>query len=120
MLLSPQKDQWLEAVEKEVNSLMMMGTWTPVNQEPKNAVKSKWVFKVKYNSNGSVERFKARLVAKGFTQVQGVDYEETFAPVVRMDTFRLLISYATQHNLPIIHMDVETAFLNGDLEEEIY
>ena len=121
MLKSPQKEQWMEAIESEIQSLESMNTWSLVeNRDRRAAIKSKWIFKVKYNALGAVERFKARLVAKGFTQTKGVDYEETFAPVVRHETLRYLISYATQRNLPMIHMDVETAFLNGELEEELF
>jgi hypothetical protein len=98
-----------------------MGTWKIVPR-PKNkpVVKNKWVFDLKTNELGEVVRYKARLVAKGFTQTQGIDYDETFAPVLRGESLRYLISYAAENNLEIHHMDVETAFLNGDLSEEIY
>jgi hypothetical protein len=98
-----------------------MGTWSQVSKpKDKPIIKSKWIFKVKYNPNGTIDRYKARLVAKGYTQTKGIDYEETFAPVVRHETMRYLFAYATQRKLPIIAMDVETAFLNGELEEEVY
>ena len=75
---------------------------------------------MKYGSNGKVERFKARLVAKGYVQQYGIDYEETFSPVVRFSSIRLLLAYAVQNEILVHQMDVVTAFLNGKLEEEIY
>jgi hypothetical protein len=121
MEASPQREKWLEAVNAELKSLNEMNTWTQVAKSPEQKViNSKWIFKVKYKPNGQVERFKARLVAKGFMQREGIDYGETFAPVVRGETLRFLISYATQNRLEMDQMDVETAFLNGELEETVY
>ena len=79
----------------------------------------RWLFNYKYNAAGEVERSKARLVAQGYTQREGIDYHETYAPVVRMASIRVLLSIAAIHNLEIHQMDVKTAFLNGDLHEEI-
>lgn len=81
---------------------------------------SKWVFKVKYDENGTVTKYKARLVAKGFTQKYGVDYDEVFAPVARSTTLRVLLCVAGERDYFVKHFDVKTAFLNGDLKEEIY
>jgi len=80
----------------------------------------KWVFKVKHRSDGRVERFKGRLVAKGFSQRRGIDYFETYSPVVRFSSIRALIAFAVQNGMCIHQMDVVTAFLNGDLHEDIY
>ena len=79
-----------------------------------------WVYKKKTNAEGEVERYKARLVVKGYKQKEGIDYDEVFAPVTRMETIRLLISLAAQHRWTILQMDVKSAFLNGVLEEEVY
>ena len=84
------------------------------------AVGSKWVFKVKLGADGSVERYKARLVAQGFTQKYGSDYDETFCPVVRQESLRVLIAPSVQYGLKLHQVDVTTAFLNGDFDEEVY
>ena len=78
------------------------------------------MFKLKHAADGTVERFKARLVAKGYTQKYGIDYDETSSPVVRFSSIRLLLAFAVQNDLLIHQMDVETTFLNGKLDEEIY
>ena len=80
----------------------------------------KWIFKKKMNAQGEIERYKARLVAKGYKHKAGIDYNEVFAPVVRMETIQLLISQAAQFRWQIFQMDVKSAFLNGVLEEKIY
>jgi hypothetical protein len=112
---------WLEAIEKEMKSLDEMNTWKIVTP-PKDAkiVKSKWIFKLKRLPNGEIDKFKARLVAKGFTQTEGVDYFETFSPVIRQSTIRYLLALVVRHKLSIHHMDINTAFLTAELEETIY
>lgn len=112
---------WKRAMDEEMASHAKHGTWQLI--EPPNGRKildNRWVYRVKTNPDGSVERFKARLVAKGYTQTAKIDYEETFSPVCRYDTIRALIATAAKENLELFQIDVETAFLYGDLTEEIY
>ena len=120
-LESPDKSKWKEALDIEYKSLVDYNTWElvepPIGQ---NIVDSKWVFKVKYNADGSIERYKARLVAKGFTQKAGIDFEETFSPVVRYTSIRTLLAIVNQLDLELHQMDVSTAFLNGKMKENIY
>jgi hypothetical protein len=120
-LSSKYSKEWKAAADLEYESLIENETWDLVElPEGRTPIGSKWVFKVKYDSEGGVERFKGRLVAKGFAQKYGVDYQDTYAPVVRFSTIRTLLAFAIQHNMTIHQMDVVTAFLNGSLEEEIY
>ena len=113
--------QWKEAMESEYLSLMQNDTWELVPPpEGQSIVGSKWVLKVKRNADGIVDRFKARLVAQGYTQTQCVDYNEVYAPVARYSAIRSLLALANAHDLEIHQMDVKTAFLNGNLDYDIY
>ena len=112
---------WKEATNSEYDSLISNHTWDLVPlPKGKNVVGSRWVFKVKCGADGSVERFKARLVAQGYSQSLGVDYQEVFSPVVRYSSIRSLLAVANIRDWEIHQMDVKTAFLQGDLDEEIY
>lgn len=108
-------------MQEEMNAIEKNDTWElatlPKGNKPFGV---KWVYKKKMNAQGEIERYKARLVAKGYKQKAGIDYEEVFAPVARMETIRLLISLAAQNKWSIFQMDVKSAFLNGVLEEEVY
>jgi len=120
-LHSDQRTQWIKAMENEIQSLHDNQTWElvdlPVN---KKAIPSKWVYKTKNNPDGTIERYKARLVIKGCAQKKGIDYDQTFSPVVRNTTIRTLLSVAASERMHLLQFDVSTAFLYGDLQEEIY
>ena len=120
-LASEHSKGWKAAADSKYKSLMENETWELV-ELPKDweAIGCKWVFKVKHTSEGKVERFKGRLVAKGYAQKYGIDYDETFSPVVRFSSIRSLLAFAVQNNMLIHQMDIVTAFLNGELDEEIY
>ena len=112
---------WKEAVNDEMESIMGNNTWILTDLPPGcKPLGCKWIFKRKMKIDGTIEKFKARLVIQGFRQKPGVDYFDTYAPVARITTIRLLIALAAIHNLVIHQMDVKTAFLNGKLEEEVY
>jgi hypothetical protein len=109
-------DQWTDACQYEIDALAKNKTWELVDLPPGHkAVKSKWVFKLK--SDGC---YRARLVAKGFTQIPGIDYDETFSPVARFESLRLLLALAALEDWEIHQMDIKSAFLNGVLDKEIY
>ena len=118
---SSDHDKWEEAMKNEIDSLQLNETFDLVDlPEGRKPVSSKWVFKKKFNKSGEIDRFKARLVARGFSQVQGIDYEETFSPVVKIQTVLAILALVNAKGYEIHQMDVDTAFLYGSLEEEIY
>ena len=86
----------------------------------RNIIKTKWIFKIKRNSKNEPERYKARLVAKGYDQEKGIDYDETFAPVFKQQSLKLILAIAINEGLTIHQIDISTAFLYGELKEEIY
>jgi hypothetical protein len=118
---TPQAVQWKAAMQAEIDSLHAAGTYelAPLPTGHR-AIGCKWVLKAKRNAAGAVVKYKARLVAKGFAQRYGVDYEETYAPVCRIGSIRVLIALAAHYDWEIHHMDVTSAFLNGDLAETVY
>ena len=120
-MLDIDSQKWVEAMRAEMDSMETNGVWTLV--DPPSGVKAigyKWIYKRKKGPDGKVETFKARLVAKGYTQKEGIDYEETFSPVAMLKSIRILLAVAAYHDYEIWQMDVKTAFLNGDLTEDIY
>jgi hypothetical protein len=112
---------WRQAMEEEMTALDRNHTWALVDRPPGlKPVGCRWVFAVKYHPDGTIERYKARLVAKGFTQTYGIDYEETFAPVAKISSVRVLISLAAIHHWPLYQLDIKNAFLHGDLQQPVY
>jgi hypothetical protein len=112
---------WQKAMMFEIDALQTNRTWSLVKLPPgKRVVGCKWVYRVKLKADGSIERYKARLVAKGFTQTEGVDFFETFSLVAKLTTLRLLLSLATTNNWMLQQLDINNAFLHGDLHEEVY
>jgi hypothetical protein len=112
---------WDTTMNEEYRSLMANDTWDLLCiPKGRKLIRCKWVYRTKYASNGSVERHKARLVAKGFSQVEGIDYNETFAPVPKMNSIHLVLALAASHKWQVHQMNVKSAFLHGDLQEEIY
>jgi high-affinity K+ transport system ATPase subunit B len=118
---SPHSSKWVEAMEDEMKSMSSTNVWD-LEEIPKGAkiVGCKWVYKTKFDSNGNVEKYKARLVAKGFTQREGVDYNDIFSLVSFKDSFRIIMALVAHFDLELHQMDVNTIFLNGDLQENVY
>ncbi|KAK1670678.1 hypothetical protein QYE76_058837, partial [Lolium multiflorum] len=120
-MMSPDSNKWQEAMKSEMGSMYDNKVWTLVDlPDSRKAVENKWIFKRKTDADGNITVYKARLVAKGFRQIQGVDYDETFSPVAKLKSVRILLAIAAFFDYEIWQMDVKTAFLNGDIEEELY
>jgi histone deacetylase 1/2 len=113
--------KWCDAMDAEYQALLKNRTWHLVPRpKGKNIIGCKWVYKVKRKADGIVDRYKAGLVAKGFKQRYGIDYEDTFSPVVKAATIRLILSIAVSKGWSMRQLDVQNAFLHGMLEEEVY
>ena len=120
-MASPEAAKWQEAMDSEIKSMYDNHVWNLVDHTPgRKTVGCKWIFKKKTDMNGNVHTFKSRLVAKGYTQIQGIDYDETFSPVAKIKFIRILLAIATFHDYEIWQMDVKTAFLNGKLDEDVF
>ncbi|KAJ0444187.1 putative RNA-directed DNA polymerase [Helianthus annuus] len=116
-----QSKNWREAMKSEMDALRKNVTWEKcIIPEGKKPVGCRWVFTIKHNPDGTIERYKARLVAKGYTQTYGIDYSETFSPAAKINTIRVLFSIAANKQWPLHQFDVKNAFLHGELEEEVY
>ncbi|CAL9016478.1 unnamed protein product, partial [Prunus brigantina] len=112
---------WQKAMEIEMEMIEKNETWELVDRpSAKPVIGVKWVYKTKLNLDGSIQKHKARLVVKGYAQKPGIDFNETFAPVARLDTIRTLIALAAQKGWKLYQLDVKSAFLNGVLKEEVY
>jgi hypothetical protein len=111
----------MNAMTKEYQSIIKNDVWEVV-PKPKNedVVSSKWIYKIKHATDGSIEKYKARIVARGFSQKEGIDYEETFVPIARYTSIRTIIALAAKMEWKLHQMDVKTTFLNGVIEEEVY
>ena len=120
-LQSPEAAEGILAMGEEMASLQENCTWT-LEEQPRGVrpIPVKWIYKVKRDALGNIERYKARLVAKGFMQQEGIDYNEVFAPVSKHTTLRTLLALAAAEDMELHQLDIKTAFLNGDLEETIY
>jgi transposase InsO family protein len=114
-------EDWIKAMNEELDQIEKNQTWELVPRpKDKNVVGTKWIFKNKVNEDGQIIRNKARLVCKGYAQVEGIDFEETFSPVARLEAIRMFLAFACFKNFKIYQMDVKSTFLNGNLEEEVY
>lgn len=115
------EEVWREAMKDELAAIEKNNTWKLVTlPEGKTTVGLKWIYKTKVNADGSIQRHKARLVAKGYSQLYGVDYNETYSPVARMETVRAFIALAAYRRWKVYQLDIKSAFLNGELKEDVY
>ena len=111
----------MKAMNEELDQIEKNETWDLVPRpKNKNIIGTKWVFKNKMNEDGQVIKNKARLVCKGYAQVEGIDFEETFAPVARLEAIGMFLAFASHKKLKVYQMDVKSSFLNGYLEDEVY
>jgi hypothetical protein len=113
-----QVQDWVLAMQEELNNFTRNEVWSLVPRPKQNIVGTKWVFRNKQDKHGVVTRNKARLVAKGYAQVVGLDFEETFPPVARLESIQILLAYVAHHSFRLFQMDVKSAFLNGPIKEE--
>jgi hypothetical protein len=121
ILTSKHKDEWKKAMDKEIKSIQDLETWELVPRPKDNKViGSRWIFKIKRHADGTIERYKARFCAKGYTQKFGIDYNETFAPVVKHSSIRALLAIAAEKDWEIYQFDINTAFLYGIIDTDIY
>lgn len=121
MIRLPERENWEEAQLDQMTTLWQMGTWTLVDRPAGSPVIGcKWANKVKSLPDRNLDKFKARLAGKGFSQIEGIDSNETFAPVAKFTTVRVLLTLAVNEGLEVHHLDVVAAFLNGALQETVY
>ena len=112
---------WKEAIKSQIESILHNHTWELVNLPPGcKPLSFKWVFKRKRKVDGSIDKYKARLVIKGYKKTEGLDYFDTYSPITRINSIRMVLAIVALRNLEVHQLDVKTTFLNGYLEEEIY
>jgi hypothetical protein len=111
---------WVVAMQEELKNFKRNGVWSLVEIPRPNIVGTKWIFHNKEDEHGVMTRNKARLVAKGYSQVKGLDFDETFAPIARFESIHILVTYATHYDFKLYQMDVKSAFLNESIKEEVH
>ena len=117
----PDTAEWEAACEDEHCAFERMGVYEVVPRpKDRKVVGSKWVFHIKWGPNNSIQKYKAHIVAQGFTQIEGIDYDETFTPVAKLASLCIILALANEYNLEVHQMDVKSAYLNGKLQEEIF
>lgn len=120
-MISDDWHSWKAAMDDEMKALQKNQTWILVpRSKDMRTIKSRWVFKLKLKADGSIERYKARLVAKGYSQIPNIDYKATFAPVASSNTIRMALAWAAHNDMELVQFDIKTAFLYGNLEEELF
>lgn len=113
--------EWRDSMSEECDAIMGIQTWELVDLlENKVSIGSKWLYKFKFKADGSIDKYEARLATQGYSQKEGIDYEDTFSHVAKLNTIRVMIALDTKHNWKIHHLDVKSSFLNGELKEEVY
>ena len=114
-------ESWVLAMQDELNQFERNKVWNLVPRPKQHPIiGTKWVFRNKLDEQGAITRNKARLAAKGYNQEEGIDYDETFAPIARLEAIRILLAFASYMDFKLFQMDVKSAFLNGFIEEEVY
>ena len=120
-MATPQREEWRKAEAMEIESMFSNKVFKPaLLPTDRRAIRVRWIYRIKYDKNGAVKQYKARIVALGYQQVYGVDYSETYSPVARLTSLRMLLAISSYFGLLVHQMDVDTAFLNAELKEEIY
>ena len=118
---SPDSEKWMEACHLEYDTIMGYGSWDLVQKPPKvNVVGCRWTFRIKRDNLGQIDKYKARLMAQGFSQVAGLDFNETYSPTIRFTSIRLILVLACRYNLELKHVDVKGAYLNSILKDKVY
>ena len=114
-------EYWVKAMQEELEQFVRNDVWSLVSRpENTNVIRTKWIFKNKSDASGNITRNKVRLVAQGYTQIEGIDFDDTFAPIARIESIRLLLAVACLLEFKLFQMDVKSVLLNGILNEEVY